>query len=61
MPNVHIQLYKGRTRAQKAQVAKEITDVLERVLGCNPNHTQIIFTDIEKSDWADAGKLADEA
>lgn len=61
MPIVRIELYKGRTRDQKAQVAKEITEVLERVCGCKPSHTHIIFADIEKSDWADAGKLADEA
>ncbi|HWL06270.1 MAG TPA: 2-hydroxymuconate tautomerase [Xanthobacteraceae bacterium] len=59
MPIVRIDLFKGRTREQKAKVAKEITDLIQRDLGVPPDQTLVIFNDIEKSDWAVAGKLSD--
>lgn len=61
MPMVRIELFKGRTRDQKAKAAKEVTEALARTIGSRPEDTQVIFADIEKSDWADNGKLCDEA
>jgi 4-oxalocrotonate tautomerase len=52
-------LFSGRTREQKAAAAKEVTEALTRSLGVKPESTQVIFVDVEKSDWATAGKLAD--
>lgn len=59
MPMVKIELFKGRTREQKAAAAKEVTEALTRSLGVKPESTQIIFVDVEKADWATAGKLGD--
>jgi 4-oxalocrotonate tautomerase len=59
MPMVKIELFSGRTREQKAAAAKEVTEALTRSLGVKPESTQVIFVDVEKSDWATAGKLAD--
>jgi 4-oxalocrotonate tautomerase len=61
MPMVRIELFKGRTREQKARAAKEVTEALARTIGSKPEATQIIFADIEKADWADNGKLCDES
>ena len=60
MPMVRIELFKGRTREQKAQAAKAVTEALARTIGSKPEATQIIFVDVEKADWADSGKLCDE-
>lgn len=59
MPIVKIELFEGRTREQKAKAAKEITEAVGRTLGASPESTHVIFTDVSKSDWANAGKLAD--
>lgn len=61
MPTVRVELIAGRTRDQKARAAKEITEVVQRVLGAKPESTQVMFIDVEKSDWAAGGKLLDEA
>lgn len=60
MPIVKIELFKGRSRDQKATLAKEITDAITRVLGVKPESTHVIFQDVEKSDWAHAGTTADK-
>ncbi|HLZ09452.1 MAG TPA: tautomerase family protein [Chloroflexota bacterium] len=57
MPLVLIKLYEGRTADQKRKAAKAITDVIVETLGTTPEHTQIIFEDTKKSDWAIAGSL----
>jgi len=59
MPIVRIDLFKGRTREQKAKVAQQITDVIQRELGVPPDQTLVVFNDVEKADWAVAGKLSD--
>lgn len=60
MPVIEVQMWPGRTREQKAALSAEITDAFQRIAGSQPDHIHIIFRDIEKSDWAIAGKLADE-
>ena len=37
MPYVNIQITKGATRAQKAELVREVTASLVRVLGKRPN------------------------
>lgn len=61
MPIVKVELFEGRTREQKAKAAKEITEAVNRTLGAKPESTHVIFADVSKSDWAHAGKLADES
>ena len=60
VPVIEIKLWEGRTREQKAELAKRITDVVVEVGKTTPEHVQIIFCDSAKSDWAIAGKLSDE-
>ena len=59
MAIVRIELYAGRTREQKAKAAKEIAEVMSRTLGTTVPGTEIIFVDVEKSNWASGGELAD--
>lgn len=60
MPIIEIKLWKGRSRDQKAEMAKRITEAVCEVAETTPENVQIVFFDVEKSDWAIAGKLADE-
>lgn len=59
MAIVRIELYAGRTREQKAAAAKAITEAMTKTLGTTSAGTQIIFVDVQKSDWAHDAKLAD--
>ena len=62
MPYVNLQITKGATREQKAQLVKEFTETLVRVLGKNPQNTHIVIQEIDREDWGHAGALvADKA
>jgi 4-oxalocrotonate tautomerase len=52
---VNIQITRGATREQKAQLVKDITDSLVRVLGNKPEHTHIVIQEINEEDWGFSG------
>jgi 4-oxalocrotonate tautomerase len=60
MPYVKIQITKGANREQKAQLVREVTDSLVRVLGKKPEHTHIVIQETEESNWGFSGLLSGE-
>lgn len=62
MPYINLQITKGATRAQKAQIVAEFTQTLVKVLGKNPQNTHIVIQEIERENWGHGGELvADRA
>ncbi|AFL86549.1 uncharacterized protein, 4-oxalocrotonate tautomerase [Terriglobus roseus DSM 18391] len=57
MPVIHVHMLGGASHEQKAQIAKEFTDTLVRVLGSNPQMTHIILDEQNPENWANAGEL----
>lgn len=57
MPYVNVKLAGNVTKEQKAQIAKEFTETLERVAHKPKNYTYITFEEVPYEDWAIAGKL----
>lgn len=60
MPYVNIQITKGATRAQKAELVRDVTESLVRVLGKRPEHTHVVIQEIEEENWGYAGLLTDD-
>ena len=60
MPYVNVQITKGATRAQKAQLVREVTDSLVRILGKDPEHTHVVIQEIAEADWGFSGLLTDD-
>jgi 4-oxalocrotonate tautomerase len=60
MPYVNVQITQGATRAQKAQIVRDITDALVRVLGKKPEHTHVVIQEIADENWGYAGLLTDD-
>jgi 4-oxalocrotonate tautomerase len=60
MPYVNIQITQGATREQKAQLVREVTDSLVRILGKKLEHTHIVIQEIAEEDWGFAGMLTDD-
>ena len=60
MPYVNVQITSGASRKQKAELVKDITDSLHRVLGKKPEYTHIVIQEIEDEDWGYAGMLTDD-
>ena len=61
MPYVNIKLAGSVTREQKAQIAKELTETLERVAHKPASYTYITFEEVSYEDWAIAGSLLADA
>jgi len=61
MPIVRVEMWPGRTREQKAELAKAITEAVVRIAKTTPEATTIIFEDVDKENWAVAGVLASDS
>ena len=57
MPSIHVHLFAGRTVDQKRALAQALTEATVKVLGGSPEAVDIVFTDVQRHDWATAGRL----
>lgn len=60
MPIVRVEMWPGRTQAQKRELARQITEVVCNVAQTTPDATIVVFEDVSKENWAQAGRLASE-
>jgi 4-oxalocrotonate tautomerase len=60
MPNITIQWFAGRTQQQKREITAAITEAMVKIGKTTPDQVQIVFQDIEKSNWGVDGKLASD-
>ena len=60
MPYINVQIIKGATREQKAQIVAQMTQTLVQVLGKKPEYIHIVIQEIETDDWGFAGMLTSE-
>ncbi|HZP57160.1 MAG TPA: tautomerase family protein [Dehalococcoidia bacterium] len=60
MPIVRVSMFSGRTHAQKQELARAITEAVANIAHTTPDATIVIFEDIERENWAEAGKLASD-
>jgi len=60
MPVVRVEMWVGRTHAQKQELARGITEAMVNIAHTTPEATIIIFEDIAKENWAQSGTLASE-
>lgn len=56
MPIVRVELLPGRTAAQKAEYAKEVTRLAVQILGCPQESVDVLYTEISGHDWVHAGE-----
>lgn len=57
MPYVNVKLAGSVTKEQKKQIAKEITETLQKHAHKPPSYTYIVFEEVPYEDWAIAGEL----
>ncbi|MFN4131983.1 MAG: tautomerase family protein [Caldimicrobium sp.] len=60
MPIVKITLFSGRDKALKKKIAQEITEIMTKNLNIPPEAVIILFEDIEKHNFVQAGKTGEE-
>jgi len=60
MPILRVSLWSGRTKEQKAELAKALTDTMVQVAKVPVQSVTIQFEDLPKENWASGGKLHTE-
>lgn len=60
MPYINVQITQGASRDQKAQIVKDMTDSLVKVLGKKPEHIHIVIQEIKEENWGFEGMLTDD-
>ena len=61
MPIVHVEMWQGRTKAQKAELARVITEAIVTIAHTTPEATTVIFEDVARENWAIGGVLSSES
>lgn len=56
MPIVRVELFPGRTSAQKAEYAREVTRLSVEILGCSRESVDVLFIEVDRQDWVHAGE-----
>lgn len=57
MPNIKIEIFRGRTLEQRRRLVEGITDAAVDALGISPEGVRITFFEIDRHDLARGGKL----
>ena len=52
MPIIRVEMFRGRTADQKKAIAKELVEGFIRAAGGKPEAFHVLFTDVDKQDWA---------
>ena len=61
MPYVNIKITKdGVTPEKKAEVIKGVTELLQKVLGKNPQTTVIVIDEVDTDNWGIGGETVTE-
>jgi 4-oxalocrotonate tautomerase len=58
MPIIRVEMFAGRSREQKRAIAAALTEAFVASGGSTPAGVTVLFTDVEKEDWAVGGVLA---
>jgi 4-oxalocrotonate tautomerase len=61
MPIVRVEMWPGRTNAQKRELARVITEAMVSIAQTTADATIVVFEDIARENWAQAGKLASDS
>lgn len=56
MPLIQVSLYPGRTKEQKDEYARAITDAAVNILKTKPEHVIVVFDENPKENWFQAGR-----
>ena len=61
MPIIRVAMLEGRSREQKARLAKSITDAFVEIAKAPPEQVMVVFSEHTKENWAIGGKLLSES
>jgi len=60
MPIVRVEMWSGRTHAQKQELARAMTELVCDIAHTTPEAVIVLFEDIARENWAQGGTLASD-
>jgi len=60
MPLVRIDMWPGRTREQKKNLIRKVTDAVVESLDVKPNAVTVLLNEVDQADWAIGGVTRDQ-
>ncbi|CAN5553835.1 hypothetical protein BH18THE2_BH18THE2_39650 [soil metagenome] len=51
MPLISVSMYPGRSKEQKEEFAKAITNAAVQILGTKPEHVMIVYSENSRENW----------
>jgi len=57
MPYINVKLAGNLNKDQKKEIAKEMTDLMQRVANKPASYTYIVFEEVKNENWAIGGNL----
>lgn len=60
MPIIRVEMFEGRSVAQKRELVRELTDTLVRVCGNSPASIYVVIEDVKKENWGAGGELCSD-
>ena len=60
MPIIRVEMFTGRTEAQKRELVKELTDAFVRTAGGKPDSVFVVLSDVDKNNWGAGGELCSD-
>lgn len=60
MPIITVEMFKGRSTAQKRELAKGLTHAFVESCGGKPDGLHIVIKEVEKENWAVGGELCSD-
>ena len=57
MPYINVKLAGSLNKDQKKEIAKEVTELMQRVAKKPASYTYIVFEEVKTEDWAIGGNL----
>jgi len=57
MPYINVKLTGSLNKDQKKEIAKEMTEMMQRLAGKPASYTYIVFEEVKSEDWSIGGSL----
>jgi len=57
MPYINVKLTGSLNKDQKKEIAKEMTEMMQRLAGKPASYTYIVFEEVKNENWAIGGNL----
>ena len=55
MPLVRIEMWPGRTREEKNNLIRNVTDAVVTSIGCPEQAVEVLLYEVEQANWAQGG------